>query len=180
MVTQKCCVCLVLFESVCLFRCSFGSQTWNHLNSTCLFPGCLSFWTWAFERDSSLFPVLRCHLLQSASLLKGILAPFINGFYRTLCCVTDYSSVLTWHLSLQVLQKPPPSTRSQSSLPAWSWELGGLVATLHWLHEGGRVTGPFSRMSPSECPPPSDWYWLSVSGHWGSLLAMDPTPTANK
>lgn len=104
--------------------------------------------------------------------------PIYKCSYRTLCCVTDYSSGPTWHLSFQVLQKPPPSTRSQASLPVWPWKLGGLVATLHWLlNEDVSLD-----LSPA-CPPVNVHHRVigtGCTGHWGSLLAMAPTPSANK
>lgn len=81
------------FWSVCLLRCYFGSQTWNHPNSAhSVFLRSLSFWTWLLGVTQHsivipLCPILRCHpLLLSASPSEGIYAPFINGSFRTLCC----------------------------------------------------------------------------------------------
>lgn len=114
------------FWSVCLLRCYFGSQTWNHPNSAHSV-----FVSWVF--GLGLLGVTKHSIVSSLSYSEvpsapaqcfsiwRNLGPIYKWFIQNSVLLHKQFSVLMWHLSLQVLQKSPPSPRSQACRPGWPY-----------------------------------------------------------
>lgn len=159
------------FWSVCLLRYYFGSKTWNHPN--CPFRVCfLSFWTWALGSD----PAFDCDFSLSYSEVPSApaqcfsiwrnLGPIYKWFVQN-SVLLHKQFLCSCGTSAQVLQKSPPSPRSQACRPAWPY-LTDLPKEDVLLD-----------LSPAR--PPVNVHYKVIgtvsrfSGHWGPLLAVDPT-----
>lgn len=166
------------FWSVCLLRCYFGSQTWNHPNSAHpVFLCFLSVWTWAlgsdlaFNCDSSLsYSEVPSPPAQCFSSWRN-LGPIYKWFVQ--------NSVLL-HKQFLCSCGTSASRSSRNPLPLQGAKPVGQGGHTSLTSEGGRTAGPFSGTSPSECPLQSDWYWLSVFWALRSPVGSGPNPSANE